>query len=602
MSRIKKLIRNPIGGIMFLNQYLKALGLRYKRIGQVTLELSDNSCLVDNTAFWKYLKENANKDINNNQINLFGKKIEIDNINWNYDYLNNIEIRQDYYFKLREWIIKNSFKNFDIKNIWEISRGYYLKDISLLFEETRDQKYLKQYEKIVSSWIDQNPYLNSSNWTNPMEVSIRVMNWVLSFQIINKNHPACFDNNFLTKYFTNLYQSFLFLTNNIENYPFKSNHYIIDNLGIFVLSLTLKNVNKKWIKISFNNLLNSLFDQFNSEGADFENSSNYHLLKLEALMIAFALYKQNMVKLENIIKIDNDKLEQLHNIYVFGSYMFKKDNNIFLYGDNDETYIYNFKSIKDKLTILYKLIFSDKLKFDTSKIFPKSGYGFLMNDNLNILFLRGNQKNSSHFHNDLLSFQLNYKGEDFFIDPNTFNYNLNRDKRCYYLSTQRHNTCFVDCKEQSKIECFDPFLRHNQRKVIVKKWNSSYERDEMALEIKYNNFNHLRSLVFNKEHNKLSIFDTFNGKMNNIEWNFYLPPNIKVKNDLTTKNVLILEGDNKVLILEVPESLIIKVQNAYISKSYNQEEIGTNIKLNFENKQKLTNLSFQITIKENYLN
>jgi len=65
---------------------------------------------------------------------------------------------------------------------------------------------------------------------------------------------------------------------------------------------------------------------------------------------------------------------------------------------------------------------------------------------------------------------------------------------------------------------------------------------------------------------------------------------------------LILENDDQKLILELPETLVLNISNAFISNSYNNEEIGTNIKLKFENKNKLTNLSFQIVIKENYLN
>jgi len=65
---------------------------------------------------------------------------------------------------------------------------------------------------------------------------------------------------------------------------------------------------------------------------------------------------------------------------------------------------------------------------------------------------------------------------------------------------------------------------------------------------------------------------------------------------------LILENDDQKLILELPETLVLSISNAFISNSYNNEEIGTNIKLKFENKNKLTNLSFQIVIKENYLN
>jgi hypothetical protein len=122
------------------------------------------------------------------------------------------------------------------------------------------------------------------------------------------------------------------------------------------------------------------------------------------------------------------------------------------------------------------------------------------------------------------------------------------------------------------------------------------------LEAKYNSFSHLRSLIFNKEQNKLSIFDTFNGKVKCVEWNLFCPKEVKIYNNLTLKNVLILENAGLKLILELPETLNYTLNNAFVSSRYNTEEIGTNIKLKFENKNNISNLSFQIVIKENYLN
>jgi len=51
-----------------------------------------------------------------------------------------------------------------------------------------------------------------------------------------------FDKEFVKEFYRNLNQSFNFLINNIETYPFKSNHYLVDNLAIFVLALELNNI------------------------------------------------------------------------------------------------------------------------------------------------------------------------------------------------------------------------------------------------------------------------------------------------------------------------------------------------------------------------
>ncbi len=581
---------------MFLNQFFKSLKLKNLKIKNVKYIESVWHSLINNSEFFNFVIDNSNPF--EGKVRIFDKEVSIDEIDWNRDYFNNFPIKRDYYFNLREWIIKNSFKGFDIKNVWELSRGYFLIDLASLYYKTKDEKYLEEYQKIILEWIKQNPYLYSSNWTNPMEVSVRIINWITSFQIINKDGVK-FNEEFLNIFFNHMNLSFNYLINNIETYPFKSNHYMIDNLGILVLSLFL-NSKDKWIQKSFNNLLKAEFSQFDSDGVDFENSSNYQVLKTEALMMAFLMYKQNLNKLENVIQLEDRYLEQLSKIFEFSIHLFKNEGT-FLAGDNDETEVLRLP-LKAKLEKLYLMMFGDKVDLNNSKIYFKSGYGFLRNSKFNILLLRANNIRSSHFHNDLLSFQLVYGGKDFFIDSNTFNYNTDKEKRVSYLRTQSHNTCFVNNIEQSRIEANDAFLRNKSVRSICKKSNVSSTRDEMTLETKYNNFSHLRSLIFNKEQNKLSIFDTFNGKVKSIEWNLFCPKEVKVYNNLTLKNVLILENDGLKLILELPETLSYTLNNAFVSPRYNTEEIGTNIKLKFENKNNISNLSFQIVIKENYLN
>ena len=591
LTRIKKVINNPISGWMFLWQYIKARLLKYKKIKNI-LPSDKHKFLIEDEAFLKLLEKNIADDIK-----IFDN-VDLQNINWNYDYINKVSIPFKYYFNLREWIVKNSFKGFDIKNVWELSRGYYLKDMAIKFYQTNNQDYLKTYKRIIDSWIDQNTYLYSSNWTNPMEVSIRSLNWILSFRLITKKDPDAFDEAFRKRFYLNLNQSFVFLINNIETYPFKSNHYTTDNLGIFVLSLIFDNTH--FIKKSFNNLVRSLKEQFDNNGVDFENSSNYQLLKIEAIMIAILLRKKNP-NLADVLKFSEEQDSQLKNIYVFSKYLFKNDEDIFNFGDNDETKIFDIQPLKQKLEYLYRSIIPQDVDTMPSKTFGNSGYNFLKNEDFNVLFLRNNQKNGSHFHNDLLSFQLNYKGEDFFVDPNTFSYNLNAEKRAYYISTRHHNTCTINHQEQSKINKLDPFFRSKQKRVTVKKQSLLKSRDEVVLKIDYSRYSHSRSLIFNKDANKINIFDTFNGNIKNIEWNFYLPKDVTIKNDLKIKNILLLENNSKTLILEIPEMLALTINKTYISTKYNQEEEGTNIRLQFENTNHLQNLSFQINIMEKYL-
>ncbi|MDD3808022.1 MAG: hypothetical protein PHG49_00215 [Candidatus Pacebacteria bacterium] len=51
ISRIKKLFKNPMGGLMFLIQYLKSILLKFKKIDDIDLEFDNNKSLIDIYAF-----------------------------------------------------------------------------------------------------------------------------------------------------------------------------------------------------------------------------------------------------------------------------------------------------------------------------------------------------------------------------------------------------------------------------------------------------------------------------------------------------------------------------------------------------------------------
>ncbi len=55
-----------------------------------------------------------------------------------------------------------------------------------------------------------------------------------------------------------------------------------------------------------------------------------------------------------------------------------------------------------------------------------------------------------HSHNDLLSFELNARGEDFIVDPGTYVYTASVEERNYFRATAAHNTLLVPGKEQKR--------------------------------------------------------------------------------------------------------------------------------------------------------
>src|SRR4051794_29137462 len=66
----------------------------------------------------------------------------------------------------------------EIRIPWELSRSHHLLTLAraaCLFE---DERYARELELQLQSWLDDNPPGIGVNWINPMEVGLRAVNWI----------------------------------------------------------------------------------------------------------------------------------------------------------------------------------------------------------------------------------------------------------------------------------------------------------------------------------------------------------------------------------------------------------------------------------------
>ena len=77
-------------------------------------------------------------------------------------------------------------KNFgDIKILWELSRFNWLGNLACAYKITHDKKYKIRMDALISDWSKNNPYLSGPNWKCGQEASLRLINLIVSNQIIN---------------------------------------------------------------------------------------------------------------------------------------------------------------------------------------------------------------------------------------------------------------------------------------------------------------------------------------------------------------------------------------------------------------------------------
>ena len=518
----------------------------------------------------------------------------------------NIDFKTKYMWKvglfyLRYKIIDYSTKS-DVKFPWEISRCHHLLILGEAYLLTKESKYAQKIKLEILSWIKENPFQRSINWTCAMEVAIRSVNWLYAINMISKS--SIYDEDFEYVVNTSLNQHRFFIENNLEkSYPYSGNHYIANLVGIIHLYLLFYEDPKK-INITINEYFNEIRSQVLPSGFHFEKSTSYHKLVLEMI-----LYTN--VKIKKIgIAIPSDIESRVESMITVLDNLIEEDGSIPLIGDNDNGRFLPFQSIDvDDVRYLITLsgeLYSNKIycnyssqfvpelffiaeKFETTKnhiqknkeriIFYKdAGFCILNSENTHITIHNNpmsrftyNEDNlvySSHSHLDMLSFTLSYGKFRLIVDPGSYCYTSNPAERIKFRSTCMHNTICVgemDQQEQYYNKLFS--LKQNSFPVFTKVDKSGYfvgkyeYRKNRIVE-----YSHERKLsILDKSIYLIDTIENFTNK--SISFNLHLGEDAipSIENDC----VKIKQKEHKwELLFDSDFPISIEIKNDLISPSY----------------------------------
>ena len=91
-------------------------------------------------------------------------------------------------------------------------------------------------------------------------------------------------------------------------------------------------------------------------------------------------------------------------------------------------------------------------EYAVSKAFPQAGIYIMRDDDLYLCFNAsdaGIHGRGSHGHNDALSIEVSAGGQPFIVDPGTYVYSADLQKRHEFRSTAFHSTVVIDNQEQN---------------------------------------------------------------------------------------------------------------------------------------------------------
>jgi len=532
----------PISEIFFrIGETLKNLFEKLTKLNwwpNIELEnIPANFFYIDNIINFNYLKEYKIFDISFNPE---------DEINWHLDLQSGKEFPKIFSKKID--IRSDRYGN--AKYVWELNRLQFLPSIAFRYKQTQDSKYLNLIQQIITSWIDDNPFLLGVNWYSNIEINIRLLNWFLCWQILDVeklvNQNPIFKKFVGEKWIVSIYMHCAYSFSHPSKYSSANNHTIAEACGLFVASSFWpfeKSI--KWQKYSKKILEKEIQRQHSSKGINKEEAAGYIQFVTDFLLLAYLVSQKVNNQFSNRYRTSLESIfEYIHNFV-------DESHNYPRYGDEDDALLFfldlktanqNYKSLLTSASILFEkpdYIYLDN-KYDLknaiyfrnngrksianlpsvnikpkSEFYPDEGHFFFKhsehNNKIHFHFNAaplGLKPMAAHGHADALSFSLFVNGTPVFVEPGTYCYHTEEKWRKYFIGTLAHNTIRVN-KENQAISS-GPTLWTTEYRVFILDFRSDDKSDFVkAYHTGYKRFGiiHTRSITFDKIQNRIFITD-----------------------------------------------------------------------------------------------
>lgn len=550
---------------------LKKINVFLKKIKNVCIRLFKHVkvvfCIFDNFTISKnkLLNLMLNSEIcENNEINsilsgnikVFNKNIYIEDFDkcWHKDPFSNVVYNKHFIYLKRP----RTKDNVDIKSIWELSRLYFLLPLALSVQKDQNNLHISYLKKIILSFINNNKYPFGVNWINPMEVSIRSFNILLSYSVLYI-YLSYSEKKIIEKY---LYQSMKYIYIFKEDEGINNNHYLSNIMYLLIASEVFND--DRLIKFSMKEFEKEVKNQIYHDGTVFEASTYYHRLTTEIILYSL-IFKTKIYISENKDFLDefkrifsNQLITKFYKMISVIRYCIKPDGTLPIIGDNDSGQVLRVHS-KDIFEVKYILsicsfflkrdIFinqnyvhhtlnclipyskaNNHIEIDNKKninfvrLFKNSGWLSVRHNDITLMIVcgpNGQEGKGGHAHNDKTSFVASVGNINVILHGGTFCYTCNKIKRNFNRSNLSHNVLSLinnNTIEQNSLLNGDFVLFDNTKASFDKILNDA---SQINITCSHSGFEkittvrHYRNFYFNKKTNILKITDTF---YNNIKY------------------------------------------------------------------------------------
>jgi len=506
-------------------------------------------------------------------------------IPWNRDLTTGQELPLAYWGDLRS---SGRREMVDLKFVWELNRHQHFIELGKAYGYTGNEKYAQEFVDEITSWIKANPPEMGINWTEGLEIGLRVVSWIWALRFFLTSSALT------PEVFLEILKSLLLqvrhVYRNLSVYTSPNTHLIGEAAALLITGCLFSEFKEatKWLERGKKILEREINRQVGSDGVHRENSIYYHCYALEFYLLILILADKNRIPLSPLLRTRVEKLLE------FLMHITRPDGTLPLLGDTDGGRVLrlsasNYNSFQESLStgaILYgradfkavaQRFHEDSLwllgadsdeKFARLQAkppttafveFPEAGYsvqrtGWSQKD-MHLVFDCGDMGmlTGGHAHADCLSFELFAHGKRLLIDPGTYIYNGQPLWRNYFRGTSAHNTVTVDSLPQVE---FDKTFKWKGKShaVAIRKASTNSFSLVTGMHDGYRRLKspvtHLRSMLFVKPQYWICL-DRFLGEgVHEFDYFFHFPPSAQI--DLEKDGSVTADVDNESGVTIVP--------------------------------------------------
>ncbi|MFQ5601709.1 MAG: alginate lyase family protein [bacterium] len=394
--------------------------------------------------------------------------------------------------------------------LFNLNRQEWLWDLPAAFHLTRDQKYVRAFEEIMSGWFEQNPMPDWKNESDAawrlMETSLRMTSsWLDAFTIFYFYHQL--SDELTWRMLASFHAHAQFLMH------FRSpgrNHLLQETFGLMAVAGVFPEFKMapKWLKIANLRLDTVLNNEIYPDGGYNEVSTFYHRFVVRILQQMADFAKENRVQLSDYFY---EKLEQM---YEFLLYVARPDGMMPQMNDG-------FTSKDLRILFEHPAEYFDRADFEyfasngvhgqepeqRSAAFPYSGIYVMRSDWKDMarwMIVDAGLFGSAHGHEDKLSFELFAFGKPFIVESGTYTYIYNHWHK-YFESSFAHNTIVVDNKSQMRQPNPDRWVATPPTK-LPNAWYSNPVFDYLESSYRQGYGNNKEAILQGVEHTRRILF------------------------------------------------------------------------------------------------